>query len=190
MYGWIPLLFPWNYQNIVNQLNSSTKLKVFFLSLNPSFWYCKTWSNLLSCCESISSCEKWIKLSYITVFSKIKWDDTGRVLVKSKYLMAIPQYKIKGSKGKGRFFKVVFIISGVCFAYPPSFLTSKLISKLSLARLFCSGQNSHNHRIQIFNTNQLKQKETIYIYRDWETEYINGQWSDHESKENSDPQPL
>ena len=39
--------------------------------------------------------------------------------------MAIPQYKIKGSKGK-RFFKVVLIISGVCFAYPPNFLTSQL----------------------------------------------------------------
>jgi len=40
--------------------------------------------------------------------------------------MAVPQYKIKGSKGKSRFLKVVFIISGVCFAYPPNFLTSQL----------------------------------------------------------------
>ena len=77
--------------------------------------------------------------------------------------MAVPQYKIKGSKGKSKFLKVVFIISGVCFAYPPNFLTSQLISKLSFPKLLCSGQDSCNHRIQIFNKNRLKQKETIYI---------------------------
>ena len=31
MAGWIPLLFTWNYHNIVNQLYSNIKEKVFFL---------------------------------------------------------------------------------------------------------------------------------------------------------------
>ena len=28
MYGWAPLLFTWNYHNIVNHLDSNMKLKV------------------------------------------------------------------------------------------------------------------------------------------------------------------